>query len=363
MKFTSLLKASFLSILLFSAIFSSDNLKAADDSKPTIKIGVILPLTGDLAFIGEAVWNGITLALESLGDTKYHYEIIYEDNHYDPKQTALITPKLINVDKVDVIISTWTETGLIVTPIAAKNKIVHFGLCWAPAVADGVYNFDLYAPPKEQARILVEAFKSRGIDKVAFLFANLNASHQLLNELYTQLPAAHIEIVGKEFFNSGERDFRTNLAKLRETKPQAYCMYCFSPELELIGRQYKEMQIKEPLTTIEAFDETQQQSLFEGDWYAAPNLTDATFADNYMKRFHSQMFNPAFYDYDIIHLLVSVYETFPTKPTPTQFAEALRNLKTFHGIAGNFKQNDHGYFEGESTIKQIQNGKAVVIGK
>jgi ABC-type branched-subunit amino acid transport system substrate-binding protein len=350
---------------VFCAVLAGWISMTAMAEKPVVKIGIITPLTGDLAFVGQSVRNGINYGLQDLGNTKFKYVAVFEDNQYHGTKTALITPKLINIDKVDALISTWTETGLIVSPIAEKYKVLHFGMCWAPKVAEGRYNFDIYAPPREQVRAYVAGLKKRGITSLAILYCNSNSANQLLEELNKQLPAAGIQVVAREGFNFGERDFRTVLAKINQKHPAALFMHGFSPEVELIGRQFTEGKFPFQLTSIEIFDETPQQSLFEGDWYAGPILADPALAERYRRQFGYYMMNAVPYMHDIVKIIAQAYESFPgdQKPTTDQVVDVISNMKSFSGWGGTFIPNKEGYFEGKSTIKMIKDGRSVIIGE
>ena len=88
------------------------------DVKETFKIGAVLPLTGNVGFIGEGFRNAMLLAKEQLGDTKYNYEIIFEDDQHDPKLTAGAANKFISIDKVDAIVSLGDSTAPAVSPLA-----------------------------------------------------------------------------------------------------------------------------------------------------------------------------------------------------------------------------------------------------
>ena len=46
---------------------------SSDISAKTIKIGVIAPMTGDLAFMGEGIRDAILIAKENMGNTKNRY--------------------------------------------------------------------------------------------------------------------------------------------------------------------------------------------------------------------------------------------------------------------------------------------------
>ena len=68
-----------------------------------IKIGAILPLTGDLAFLGEEIKKGIDLGVAEYKDRGININVIYEDDQ-SLSLTASVNAanKLLNIDKVDV---------------------------------------------------------------------------------------------------------------------------------------------------------------------------------------------------------------------------------------------------------------------
>src|SRR5438105_2778161 len=98
-----------LNFLLFSffVIFCIYSAVAADapDTRPVVKVGVLVSLSGDLATFGESYRNAIMMAQDDHPKTKYRYQLIYEDCEYSAAKTTTAVQKLINVDKVDSIIT------------------------------------------------------------------------------------------------------------------------------------------------------------------------------------------------------------------------------------------------------------------
>ncbi|MEK7673652.1 MAG: ABC transporter substrate-binding protein, partial [Patescibacteria group bacterium] len=140
-KNTSTIVAVIVVILIVGGLIWWGKSQTPTGPKETIKIGFVGPLSGDLAFIGESDKNAILLAKDELKDTKFNYEVIVEDVQIDPKLTANATNKLINIDKVDGIISVSSGIGNVVSPITEQNKTIHFGLASDSNIAKGIYNF------------------------------------------------------------------------------------------------------------------------------------------------------------------------------------------------------------------------------
>lgn len=142
--------------------------------KPTVKIGAIFPLSGPVAFWGDALKQGVEMAQEDLGETKFKYEIILEDDQMDPKKTALAFQKLVNVDKVDVIISAAAGPGNVVAPLAEKHRIPHFAIGSDPNMAIGKFNFIHWTPPPKEAQAFVKLLKEKNLKRIALF----NFNHQ-----------------------------------------------------------------------------------------------------------------------------------------------------------------------------------------
>jgi ABC-type branched-subunit amino acid transport system substrate-binding protein len=80
---------------------------ADSEDPPTYKIGVSLPLSGDLAQYGIAVRNGINLARDRFPAKFKDIEFSYEDNRYDAK-TSLSVLRKFQTKNVDLLYS-WGE--------------------------------------------------------------------------------------------------------------------------------------------------------------------------------------------------------------------------------------------------------------
>src|SRR3989338_1534497 len=280
--------------------------------KPTITIGVIAPLSGDVAFLGEGVRNAAELALADLKtkDTKYQYKLVYEDDEFKPAKTATAVQKLINVDQVSAVISVASAAGNVVNPIAESNKVVHFGIASDPAIAHGDYNFINWTPPKEEVDLFLEEANKRGIKRLAVFGQKISGITAVIQELKTQAVGSSLEIVFEDSSDFGEKDFRTTLLKARATEPDTYLLVMFSPELEILTKQMNEAGITEPITAIESFKLSDRPELFEGRWYV--NAADPTtaFSAAYQTAYGHGPTIATPNAYDIIGLLVKAAESY-----------------------------------------------------
>ena len=119
----------------------------------TVKIGAVLPLTGDSAFLGEAMREMMLMAQADAKKETFKYQLIFEDTAFELSKTALATNKLIDVDKVDGVISLFGNWGQIAGTICQKKKTPHLNVAWEETQRIGNFNFNSTAHPTDEADI------------------------------------------------------------------------------------------------------------------------------------------------------------------------------------------------------------------
>lgn len=333
--------------------------------KAVVKIGATLPLTGDVAFLGEGARQGMELALSELKDTKFTYKLIFEDDKIDPKLASTAATKLMTVDNVDAILSLSSGTGNVVTPLAEENKVIHFGIASDANIAKGIFNFIHWTPPDEEVRVWVKEAQNRGIKKVAVFSVQQQGELAIAEELKKQGPAFGVEVVDEQIFPAGEKDFRTMLIKARQAKPDIFMLLAFSPEIDILYKQMKEMGVKEPVTSIEAFELTDDPAQFEGNWYVNGADFSGKFQSNFEKKYGKMPILGTANAYDILKLMVEGFERAGTdssvKPSPEAVASALIQVKDFDGALGKLSIGETGIVWSPASVRIIQDGKPVTL--
>jgi len=100
-----------------------------EKTKETIKIGAALSLTGKAAYYGEQTKNGLDLAIEKIKKENYPFELelIYEDTQSDVAPSVSAINKLIDIDKVRLIVGPVRSGDVLAAaPIAEKNRVILF---------------------------------------------------------------------------------------------------------------------------------------------------------------------------------------------------------------------------------------------
>lgn len=257
--------------------------------KPVVKIGAILPLSGDMAVWGNSEKQGLILALEKLPtNTKYTYKLIVEDSGNANKNVQHIAQKLIKVDKVDAIITMFDPAANIISSLASDNKILHFGQSWFPQYVKDKYNYNIYANMQDEAKLIADYFKQKRIKKVQLFTVNQTGFINGTNILKKYLQDSNI-IYQETFFNFGEQDFRSAINKTKKFAPQAYVIGAFAPEADILTKQIKQYAGKDVLITgLDLGLNVSNLSLYEDSVFAMPALPHNSFLDQYVKRFNDK---------------------------------------------------------------------------
>lgn len=79
-----------------------------------IKVGVILPLSGQYASFGESVKNSMEMSLKDLPDN--NVELVFEDDQYNSAKAISAYDKLQTVDNVDLIVGLVSPTLEVLKP-------------------------------------------------------------------------------------------------------------------------------------------------------------------------------------------------------------------------------------------------------
>lgn len=334
--------------------------KETTNEKQLVKVGVVTQLSGNMAMVGEGIKNAISLAQEDLKhrSLKNDYEFIIEDDGYEARKTALIYPKLQNLDKVDAFLSTFSQTGKIISPQAEKSGIIHISLSSESENAKGKYNFlDLTIPKYTSGRML-QFYKDKGFKKIVSIIPN-NAGPLVVEKAFMEQlkPGDGIEV--KRFLiPPEEKDFRLLLNKTKQEKADAYLALLYGASFVPFFKQYQEGGEEALITSIETFAVLPDFSIAEGAYFTDAASANPQFVERYKKRFGQTSSYGVGNMYDMVMLLVMAFENAESKELAI---DELAKIKTYDGVVGKLTQDSNGIFNSEAVLKKIINGQPVIV--
>lgn len=341
---------------------------SAVGGKETIKIGYIVPLTGNVAFLGEGVKRAAELAVADLNkkDNKYNYELVFEDDAFTPAKTATAANKLINFDKVDAVVTVASAAGGVANPIAEKAGVIHFGIASDPVIAKGNYNFINWTPPAEEVKVFVAEAQKKNIKRIAVFGQQISGITAVIDELKRQIPGTELDIVSEDISNFGDKDFRTQIQKAKAANPDYVLLLMFSPELEIVTKQIREAGIRTPLTAIESFELSDNPALFEGLWYVNSADPTSSFSSKYQAAYGKNPTIATPNAYDIVGLIAEATEKFSgeSKPTASDIVGELIKINSYNGAMGNNISigKDH-IVVSKAVVRMIKGGKPVTLSE
>lgn len=351
-------------------IWGINSLAAKDntETKPTIKIGVTLPLTGDVAMLGQNSKKSLLLAQEQLSkNTKYNYELVFEDDQFKPQTGVTTVNKLINIDKVSTILSFGSPVGNSVSPITEKSGVPHINFFASDMnVANGDYNFVNYTPPYKDSEVFIKELGKREIKTVVFFGQQDNPGVEaIITAFENDIKDTDIKVLSNQKFNTGTRDFKTQIALVKDLNPDIYVLEATSPELEILTKQIREAGITIPVTSIEAFEFSSELSLFEGMWYVNAADPQKWFVDLFTEKYSETPKFGSANGYDSLNLIVTAVEKIgdgKTIPTREEIKDALTEIKGFDGALGNnLSIDEDGIVVSDAVVREIKNGIPVTI--
>ena len=193
-------------------------------TKDTITLGSIQDLSGPLAGFGKQVRLGMMLrvdeANEQGGVDGRKLELKVEDSGYDPKRAVLAAQKLVNQDKIFMMVGhIGTAQNMAAMPVQfAKNIINFFPVTAAREMYEPFHRlkYSFAATYYDQIRLaLPKLMKEKGAKKVCTIYQDDEFGLEVERGGEAALKAMGMEYTEKTSFKRGATDFSSQVAKMK----------------------------------------------------------------------------------------------------------------------------------------------------
>lgn len=315
-----------------------------------IKIGAVLPLTGSAAVWGENSRMGLEIALEEVnaagGVKGKKVNLIFEDSQSDSAKAVSALQKLISTDKVSVVIGDIASSSVLaMAPIAEKAKVVLLspGASNPDISKAGEFIFRNWQSDALEGKVDAKyAYEHLGWKNVAVLYVSNAYGTGLKTVFEESFQKLGGKISASESFEQGATDMRAQLNKTRNLKLDAIYMPGYPPEMAILLRQAKEMGIKVPFLSVQAFDDPKilktAKDAAEGVIFSVPKPPDPSnqvvknFIDKYKQKFSRDPGVTSDTGYDALKIIVWAMNQAGTSAEDVR--HQLLTLKDFPGAAG-----------------------------
>jgi len=360
-------------IVILVVIFSGEK-----GEKEPIKIGFLAPLTGDAASYGQGEKNAVDMAVEKInaeGGIKGRLlEVVYEDGKCSGKEATTAAQKLINIDKVKIILGgACSGETLAVAPIAEENKVILFSAfsSHSDITEAGDFIFRNSTIDSDAAMQIAEMIFKEGYKKVAIISENTDycqGVREMFREYFKRLGG---EVVADELYGMESKDYRTQLTKIKNTNPDAIF---FNPQSGIAAgltvKQAKELNIEVPYFGNYAFSSgdalTNGGSALDGlKFVDAPGLSkDNPKAVQFLNEYVDKYSKPSS-DYEIGARYDSVFIIANSLKDCGENTECIKDYlyeTEYDGTIGKYGFDENGDVVGiKFAIKKIKNGQVTLI--
>jgi len=342
-----------------------------------IKIGFVNSLTGQYAPYGENNKNGVMIAVEEIntngGIKGKRIKLIIEDDRSTKEGAVSAVKKLIEIDKVPVIIGPGSTVGVAgASAIANKAKVVLFspGAAGPGITTKGGYIFrnrvsgDLEAP-----KIAEYAFNYLKLTKAAIFYPNVDYGVGFKNAFKNKFISLGAQVIIEETYGDSDTDFRSQLNKIKTKSPDLVYVLGVPESVGQILRQAKEIGLKaqflsnnvESSKLIEIAKNSAEGLIFPTETYDPNSTLDRIkqFEKKYFLKFnrHSDLF--AANGYDAVYIIKKSIEM--SEYNGEDIKNALYELKDFPGVGGNISFNEKGDVIKPISIKMVKGVEFKVI--
>jgi branched-chain amino acid transport system substrate-binding protein len=348
----------------------------ADD---TIKIGVIQPLTGSVAYNGTTDVNGAKLAADEInakgGVLGKKIELVVEDGQCKPADTVNAAEKLIQRDKVVAIMGAFCSSAtLAIMPVAQNYKIpLVTAVSSAAALTEKGNPWFFRATEtdallaKAFAKILYNDLKLR---TVAYIGVNDDFGRGGVAEFEKQMEALGARTVMKEYFEHGTSDFYTLLTKLKSSGAEGVFVAAETQDGSILVKQKAELGISTKMFGVGSWATADFIKLAgpagEGIYAAVPYAStmatpkNKTFVADYENRYHEAPGKYSAAGYNGINIIAQAIER--AKSTDADSIREALGKTDYDGPNGHFQFDEKGQATGFNVVLvQLTNGAPKVV--
>ncbi len=225
------------------------------DAADPIKIGTFLAVTGPASFLGDPELKTLELYIEDLnkdgGILGRQIELVHYDTGAAPPKAITAVKRLINQDKVDIIIggSASGET-MAVIPIVEKAGIPFISFAGSVKIVEPVKKWVFKTPHTDKMACgkIFEDIQKRGLNSIAMISGTGGFGKSMKGQCEKLAPAYNIKVVASETYGPKDTDMTAQLTKIKGVSGiQAIVNAGFGQGPAIVTKNYRQLGMTMPL--------------------------------------------------------------------------------------------------------------------
>lgn len=222
MKRTSLYAAA--AALVLSGAMSGGAHAQQGVSKSEIVIGSIQDLSGPIAGFGKQVRLGMMLRVDEIneqgGINGRKLKLVVEDSAYDPKKAVLAAQKLVNQDKIFIMVAhLGTAQNNAAMPVQFEKNVINFMPVTAAREMYEPFHrlkYSFAVPYYDQMLIMAPRMaKEKSAKKVCTIYQDDEFGLEVVRGAEAGLKTIGMELAEKTSYKRGATDFSSQVARMK----------------------------------------------------------------------------------------------------------------------------------------------------
>jgi branched-chain amino acid transport system substrate-binding protein len=310
-----------MAVIALTTVTAISHFTPASAADGTVKIGLIVPMTGGQASTGKQLDNSVKLYMQQHGDTvaDKKIEVILKDDGANPENTKRIAQELIANDKVDILAGFGiTPTALAVAPLATQAKIPEIVMLAGTSIITerSPYIVRTSFTLAQSSTIIGDWAAKNGIRKIATMTSDYAPGNDALQFFKEHFTAGGGKIVEEVKVPLANPDFAPFLQRMRDSKPDAMFVFVPGGQGGNFMKQFSERGLDKSGIKVIGPGDVMDDDLLNGMGDAAvgavtahmysaahPSQTNKDFVAAYKKAFNSRPGFVAVGGYDGIHMI------------------------------------------------------------
>ncbi len=193
-------------------------------SKDEIVVGTIQDLSGPLAGFGKQIRLGMNLRIDEIneqgGVNGRKLKLLVEDSGYDPKKAVLAAQKLVNQDKIFMMLGhLGTAQNNAAMPVQFEKNVINF---FPVTAAREMYEpfhklkYSFAATYFDQMRTTLPVLvKQKGAKKVCTIYQDDEFGLEVVRGAEAGLKTLGLELAEKTSYKRGATDFSSQVARMK----------------------------------------------------------------------------------------------------------------------------------------------------
>ncbi|TAK57206.1 ABC transporter substrate-binding protein [Patescibacteria group bacterium] len=353
--FTSSVVVVLLLIISFS-FFSTSKNKAPEN---TLQIGMLAPLTGPGASLGEWTVRGATFAANTInkngGVAGKQIELVVEDDGCTGKTAIDAAQKLLAQSITQIVgpLCGAARVPVLSANAGSENIFMTTGLSLTSNPNTNKYAFNVLPAVSSVLEVMLNfIYQKNPAQKISLIYTDdeYGKENQIAFNAYTSVSG---KITGPAYpFPKGSTDLRTQILKIKNDHGDIILMTAFPPEYAVFMKQARELGLSKPIFAVSSIQtpEVAQMNAQTGQkvYYSYPRVSDLgsvkEITDKY-KTVHPEApaSLPMYFGsgYDAVILLATAMKQCGTMDNKC-IQKQISSTTNYSGANGRISFNEHG---------------------